>query len=133
MIAIPNHDEFLLNPLDLKPWKFPNPGVEYNGVIVTTPQVCYRVDRNGNPRWTPEGEDRWCLWVSVKTDDDNYRGFCIDNNAIARAFNGRANEKNLRRWASQWKKGGRLRISWTLNASQGKRTYRGRYTSPEVE
>jgi hypothetical protein len=69
--------------------------------------------------------------VGVKTDDGD-RKFCVDNNPIARAFNGRAVEKNLRRWADQWKVGGRLRISWTRD-DRGKRIYRGQYKEPGVE
>jgi hypothetical protein len=123
-----NFDNFFLDPHTLKPWKFPNSSVEHEGVIVTTPEVLYRMDKNRNPQWIREGVRRWCLWVSVKTDDD-YHGFCIDKNVLARAFNGRSNEENLRRWADQWKVGGRLQISWTEDV-RGERTYHGRYTPP---
>jgi hypothetical protein len=119
------------DPYTFKRWKFPDPSVEYEGVISTTPTVRHRLNRTGNPQRTPEGACRFCLLMGVKTDDGD-RKFCVDNNAIARAFNGRAVENNLRRWADQWKVGGRLRISWTRSV-QGERVYCGRYTPPRVE
>lgn len=119
-------DDLLLpDPYILKPWEFPNPGVVYKGTIFTTPKVNYRVNGNGNPLWTSERARRWSLRMGVKTDDGN-RAFWIENNSIARAFNGRATEKNLRRWADQWKIGDCLQISWTRD-SQGERLYRGRH------
>jgi len=66
--------------------------------------------------------------MSVETED-GYRGFCIDNNQLAKAFNGRATERNLRRWAEQWQVGGRLTIRWA-RANSGTRQYKGRYDAP---
>jgi hypothetical protein len=87
-----------------------------------------RLDRNGNPEVTPEGRHLWALWLPVETAD-GLRGFCLQDNSLAKAFNGRASERNLRRWASEWQKGGRLTIRWAKDDS-GARRYRGRYDAP---
>jgi len=120
--------DVLLDPHGFKPWQFPDPETVYSGIIVTAPAVCYRLNENGVPQRTPEGVHRWALWLSVKTDDD-YRGFCIDRNPIARAFNGNATERNLRRLAERWRVSGVLQLSWTRDGG-GKRVYRGRYMAP---
>lgn len=120
--------EFLFDPHDQSPWKFPEPGVQYTGTIITTPYVVVRLDHNGNPQYTPEGAPRWALWASVDTGKES-RGFCIDTNQIAKAFGGRATEHNLRRWAAIWQVGGQICLSWTPDDS-GRRVYRGRYTPP---
>lgn len=117
----------LPSPQSLRPWKFPNSSVVYKGTIFTTPVVGWRLDNHGNPSWTSEGARRWSLWMSVETDD-GYRGFRINNNSIARAFNGRASERNLRRWADQWKVGDRLQISWTWSSPEGRRYHGRRYS-----
>ncbi|MCP2317927.1 hypothetical protein APR12_003280 [Nocardia amikacinitolerans] len=123
--------DILFDPHSEPPWKFPEPGIQYTGTIVTTPYVARRLDRNGNPQCTPDGTPRWSLWTSVDTTDGTH-GFCIDNNQVAKAFNGRAGERNLRRWAAEWQIGGQLHLSWTPDG-HGRRIYRGRYTPPEID
>ncbi|MGW5748093.1 hypothetical protein [Amycolatopsis sp. NPDC003861] len=120
--------DFFFDPHYLQPWKQSEAGVTYEGVILTTPCVSWRLDSNYVPCRTPEGDRRWALWLAVTTDDGD-RGFCIASNSIARAFDGRATERNLRRWADLWKVGGRLSLSWRAGEN-GERVYRGRYESP---
>jgi hypothetical protein len=113
------------DPHGHRPWKFPEEGVSYEGVIVSAPYVQWRLDKNGRAERTREGDNRWALWLTVETED-GLRGFCIDNNQLAKAFDGRATERNLSRWAASWQVGGRLTLRW--NSSP--RKYRGRYDAP---
>ena len=121
-------DDFFNDPHDRKPWKFPQEDTCYVGVIKKAPYVVRRLNRNGQPATTPEGTELWALWTTVETID-GLRGFCIEDNALAKAFDGRASERNLSRWASKWEMGGRLTIQWT-RADDGAKTYRGRYDPP---
>lgn len=121
-------DDFWNNPHDQKPWKFPEEGVRYEGTIRTNPHVAMRLDKNDKPEVTPEGRELWTLWLAVETAD-GLRGFRLQDNSLAKAFSGRASQRNLRRWASEWQKGGRLTIWWT-RADDGTRQYRGRYDAP---
>ncbi|WP_125728293.1 hypothetical protein [Kibdelosporangium aridum] len=123
-----NLNDFLFDPHSVRPWTFTDEGVCYEGAITTTPYVCQRLNRNGVPERTSEGDQRWALWTTVTTGGE-HRGFCIQDNTIARGFGGRAVERNLRRWADQWKVGGTLTISWN-RAEDGTRMYRNRYTPP---
>ncbi len=124
-------NDFMNDPHGVPPWKFPGEGIQYLGVIMTNPYVAPRLDDNRQPERTAEGNQRWELWVSVETQA-GARGLCINNNELAKAFNGRANEQNLRRWAATWKIGGRLTILWT-RADSGSRKYRGRYDAPAAQ
>lgn len=120
--------DILFDPHGAPPWKFPELGTWYVGTIVTTPYVVSRLDHNGSLLRTSDGAPRCALWTCVDTAD-GHRGFCIDSNPAAKAFNGRAGEKNLRRWADEWQVGGQLQLSWTRD-DRGRRVYRGRYTRP---
>jgi hypothetical protein len=102
--------------------------VPHAGTIKTNPLVAMRLDKHGRPEVAPGARQLWTLWLTVETTD-GLRGFCLQDNSLAKAFNGRASERNLRRWASEWQKGGRLTIWWTRDDS-GARQYRGRYDAP---
>ncbi len=120
--------DILFDPHTLAPWRFPKPGVDYVGRILTTPYVVWRLDANGNPQLTTEGAYRWSLWMCVDTAE-GLRGFCIETNPLAQAFNGNATEANLRRWEHDWNVGGRLQLSWTRDG-RDRHLYRGRYSPP---
>jgi hypothetical protein len=121
-------DDFLFDPHTLRPWTFPEEGTRYEAAIATTPYVSRRLNQNDAPAQTSEGNPRWALWLTVTTGGE-IRGFCIQENTIARGFNGRAVERNLRRWADEWRVGGTLTISWS-RAQDGTRVYSNRYTPP---